>query len=345
MNPKAESGLVLLSLVLLLALLGLVTGASLWFTRAELWAAGRARSELQAAYTAEAGVRHGLALLAPDVDLTALAERSVDALAAPDTPGPWPIAGGGWVAFPGPPFGYGLEVAAAGDTRRVVVRSSATAVRDAALVAVASVALAAEPYAPATLVLGGGPLSFEAAALGGSENRLVTIVGSHANRVAAIGTASSVELEAAIESAEVAGAGIEGDGMATVRRFPLSRFALRSGLDEWAPDVLNASVGARGNPVALRIRGGVVPRLLGAGLLYVAGDLDVMGEVDFAGVVFVEGQVRIGGESCRLDGMLWAREVAFSGACRVAFDAAAVADADRALRLPRLPVLTGLAGG
>ena len=44
-RERSQRGLVLLSLVLILALLGLATGASLWLTRAELWAGLRTRNE------------------------------------------------------------------------------------------------------------------------------------------------------------------------------------------------------------------------------------------------------------------------------------------------------------
>lgn len=338
-----QAGLVIVSVVLILALLGLVTGASLWLTRAELWAAGRARSELQATYTAEAGIRHGLAVLGPDVDWAAVVERDPAALASADEPGPWPIGAGGWVAFPGPPFGYGLEVVGSGDPDgRLVVRSAATAVRGASAVAMASVARAKEPYLPAALVLDGGRLEIEAAAMGTERDPLVQIWGSDV--VASLGVSSVEGLETAIDAASRSGVELRGDPIGRVRGFELERYARRSGLDEIAPAVLSVAQGTRGSPVALRIRGGTVPRLLGAGVLLVDGDLDVEGDVRWYGVVYVDGRLRVGRRDCLVDGMVWSRGVSFAGPCRITAGSEAVREADRALRLPRLPVLTALAG-
>ncbi len=346
MRSDRQAGLVLVSIVLLLALLGLVTGGSLWVTRADLWAAGRARSELQATYTAEAGVRHGLAVLAPDVDWAAVVERSPAALSSPDEAGPWPIGDGGWVAFPGPPFGYGLGIVGPIDhldrSGRLVVRSAATAVRGAAAVAIASLARAATPYAPAAVVLAGGSFEVEAAAFGTLANPRVEIFG--ADGAAALGAASSEGLAAAVAAATAAGARLEGDRSAAVRRFEIGRFGRRSGLDEVAPERLAVPLGAPGSPAAVRVWAGSAPSLRGVGIVLVSGDLDIVGEVGFSGVLVVDGRVQLGGAACRIDGMVWATDVSLAGPCRIAFDRDAVLDADRALRLPRLPVLTALTG-
>lgn len=346
MKSGREDGLVIVSVVLVLALLGLVTGGSLWLTRAELWAAGRARSVLQATYTAEAGVRHGLALLAPDVDWAAVVDREPAALAFPEEPGPWPIGAGGWVAFPGPPFGYALEVVGPADARDaaapLVVRSTASAVRGAAAVAVATAARMETPYAPAALVLTGGHLEFEAAALGTERDPRVELLGR--DRAAPIGTSSVHGLEAALSSARDAGGRVQGEPTSLVRPFDIGRFARRSGLNPSSLDVLANAVGAPGAPVGLWVRGGTAPVLRGAGVLLVDGDLDVATVVDWDGVLIVDGRLRIGGEPCRVEGMVWSRGVAFAGPCRVVASEEAVADADRALRLPRLAVLTGLLG-
>lgn len=342
---RSDVGLVLVSVLLLLAMLGLATGASLWLTRAELWAAGRARSQAQAVYTAEAGIRHGLAVLAPDVDWSALVEGAPAALSSPSDPGPWPIAAGGWVAFPGPPFGYGLEVVAPiGSSRfdpRLVLRSTASAVRDVRLVVEASAARAVRPYAPATLVLAGGDLLVEVAALGSALAPRVEVVGDRA--VPAMAAPSAAALDRLVDAAEAGGVLVDGGVTDSVRPFDRARFARRSGLDERPTAWLATRLGAAEAPAAVRVRPGVAPRLGGHGVVLSTGDLDVRGPVDFEGVVVVEGVLRLGGAGCTLAGMVWAREVAFAGRCRLVFDAGAVALADRALRLPRLPVLTALA--
>jgi len=347
MSARDEAGLVLVSLVLVVALLGLATGGSLWLTRAELWAAGRARAELQATYTAEAGLRHGLAVLAPDVDWRALLDLSPAALSAPDAPGPWPIGRGGWVAFPGPPFGYGLEVVEPSDSLadgdRVVVRSAATAVRDAVGVAIGSVSRAVTPYAPAPIVLAGGALEVEASALGTRARPRVEIRARDGS--AALGAPSPSEMRAALDAVEAGGVLLDGDVDHAVRMFDLERFARRSGLVERPVTVLAAPLGSSGAAGVLRVRGGVAPALQGTGVVLVAGNLEVAGEVGFEGVLVVDGRLRIGGGPCRLDGLVWARGVAFSGPCRVTFEREAIAEADGALRLPRLPVLTGLDRG
>ncbi len=343
-----QRGLVLISVLLVLALLGLATGASLWLTRAELWAAGRARSELQAAYSAEAGVRHALRVLAPDVDWTALVERLPAALAWPDRPGPWAIAGGGWVAFPGPPFGYEVEVVRPTDPRdrtdRLVLRSTSTAVRDARAIVHASVSRAVEPYAPAALVLAGGELEVEAAGHGTPSAPRIRLRAS--TPVAALGATSWEGLDRLVEAAERADASIDGERHGDVRGFDVARFARRSGLVENPVETLEHAHGSPGEPVAVLVRGGVAPGLSGVGAVVVAGDLDVRGDVEFVGVVLIDGRLRVGaGSSCRVRGLVWATSVAFAGPCDVVADAPAVRSADRVLRLPRLPRLTGLRDG
>jgi len=286
-------------------------------------------------------------VLAPDVDWAALVERTPAALSSPASPGPWPIGSGGWVAFPGPPFGYGLEVVAPTDPRsargRLLVRSTASAVRGVTFVLEASVARAARPYLPAALMLTGGTLGVEAAAMGSPGSPLVTLRGD--DRTPALATVDRPRLDAALAAVEAGGVLLEGDANPAARSFEIGRFARRSGLDERAPAVLASAHGARGAPVALRVRGGVAPRLTGVGVVLVTGDLEVDGRVDFSGALLVEGRLRLGGPSCRLSGMVWARDVSLSGPCLLESDRGAVGEADRALRLPRLPVLTALARG
>lgn len=342
-RTASQGGLVLVSVVFVLGLVGLATGGTLWLLRAELWTLGRARSQLQAAYTAEAGVRHGLALLAPDVDWIALVERDPVALASAGDPGPWPIGSGGWVAFPGPPFGYALEIVSAIDPRSsgpVFVRSSATAVRGAVAVTVASVSRDAVPYLPAALVLSGGGLEVEAAATGTAQDPRVELIG--AEGAASLGTPGESELAEALERAESAGFLLDGVATSGVRPFDIERFARRSALEEASVDVFEVEHGTPNAPAALRLRGGSVSRLRGVGVVLVSGDLEVVGEVEWRGAIVVGGRLRMGEGPCRVDGIVWSRGVAFAGGCVVVADHSALELADRALRLPRLPVLTGL---
>lgn len=342
-----QDGLVIVSVVLVMALVGLVTGGSLWLTRAELWAAGRARSHLQAAYTAEAGVRHGLALVAPDVDWSALVDRDPAALVAPEAPGPWPIGGGGWVAFPGPPFGYGLDIVAppAGEPAvgTLVVRSAATAVRGAETVVVATVARDSRSYLPAALVLTDGGLEVDAAAIGTETAPRVELLGE--DEAAPLGTPTAPELATVLDQAETWGVALAGEPISGVRRFDVDRFARRSDFDEISVDALAVEQGTRSKPVGLRLRGGSGLQMRGVGVVFVSGDLEVLGDVAWEGVIVVDGRLRIGHGACRVEGLVWSRGVSFAGPCVVAASRAAVDRADGALRLPRLPVLTGLTAG
>lgn len=347
---RRERGLVLLSVVLILTLLALATGASLWLTRSELWAAGHARAETQAAYSAEAGVRHALAALAPDVDWSALVNGAPAALADPAQPGPWPIGGPGRVSFPGPPFVYAVEridegeaedVAAAPET--VLLRSSATAVRGAKREMVAIAGRASRPYLPAALVLDRGALELEAAALGGPHDPRVVLDARAAGPAAsALASASAESLAAALEEASRAGVTLHGGTSSSARSFDVARFAERSGLATAPPDVLAAPLGSTEAPAALLVRSGTAPALEGAGVLLSAGDLEIAGPVAFDGAVVVAGRLRLGDASCRVRGIVWARSVAFRGPCRIELDVASVEAADAVLRLPRLPVLLAL---
>ncbi len=345
MSAGSERGLVLISVLLVLALLGLATGASLWLARAELWAAGRARSQLQAGYTAEAGVRHALRLLAPDLDWTALVQGLPSALAWPEHPGPWAIAGGGWVAFPGPPFGYEVEVVRPLDSEDLaeplLLRARATAVRDAEATVIGTVSRAPEPYAPSAVVVAGGRLDFEPAGFAASTGPGVVVRGEAS--MAALGSTTWEALDRAAEEAERAGARIEGERHGDVRSFDVARFARRTGRIEHPTDVLERGHGSPDAPTALVVRGGVATGLFGVGAVLVSGDLDVQGNVDLTGVLLVEGELRVGaGTECRLRGLVWATSLIFAGPCEVVGDPDVVRRTDHVLRLPRLPRLTGL---
>jgi len=341
MTLQPQRGLVLLSVVLILALLALATGASLWLTRAELWAAGHARAEVQAAYSAEAGVRHALAVLAPDVDWSALVGGSPAALADPAQPGPWPIGAEGRVTFPGPPFAYAverIEDAEAAAPETVLLRSSATAVRGARREIIAVVGRASQAYAPAALVVDRGALEIEAAALGS------VVLDARAAGAAALSlaTASPESLAAALEEASRGTVTLHGGTSSAARSFDVARFAERTGLAADDPASLAAALGASEAPAALLVRSGTAPRLEGAGVLLSAGDLEISGPVAFDGAVVVAGTLRLGDASCRVRGLVRARAVRFRGPCRIDLDLTAVGAADAVLRLPRLPVLLAL---
>lgn len=332
----SERGLVLVSVVLVLGLLGLATGGSLWMTRAELWAAGRARSERQARYTAEAGVWHAMAVLAPGAGWSAVRDREPAALSEPDEPGPLPIGAGGWAVFPGPPFGYGVEIVSA-ERAGLVLRSSATAVRGARHRLDATVVRARSPYAPAALVLSNGPLVLGAEALA-SGPRVVLLGEGRASVMTVDRAARDAVLRELGDSARV-----EGEVSSGLRRFDVARFAEDAGLAIQPVDQLALGLGEEGSPVALRVRGGTVGRLEGTGAFFVDGDLDVRGEVSFQGALFVSGRLQLAAAGCRLRGLVWADSVSLSGPCEIVHDAAAIREADEALRLPRLPVLAALA--
>jgi hypothetical protein len=343
MMARCERGAVLVSVLLLLALLGLSTGASLWLTRSELWAAGRARSRMQATYTAEAGIRHALAVLAPAADFALLLERSASALANPSQPGPWPIFGGGAVFFPGPPFGYEIAIVdgrnVAGDAARVVLRSTANAVRGAHHAMTAVVGRSVVPYAPAAVVATTGEL----AASGIAAPLVIDARTPSAGAQAALGAGSSELAARMSESAERAGAGLLGRRTRVVKPFDVHEFARRSGIVEDDPESLAGGLGSSEAPALAIVRRGTAPSLVGAGLLVASGDLELAGKIDFAGVIAVAGQVVLGGaEPCQVRGMLWARSVVLRGPCALAFDSLAIERADALLRLPRLPVLLAL---
>jgi hypothetical protein len=337
MSGQGERGIALLASVLILALLAAVTAATLWVTRSELWVAGSARSYLQARYSAEAGVWHALALLAPGTDFAALL-AGTGGVSDPATPGPLPLPGGGWVAFPGPPFGYAVAVAAeAGD--RVRLRSSATAVRGAQRTVVATVGRAPEPYAPAALVVASGEVVVE-----GGVGGVVLDARDPADGGQAVVAAATDEAAAAARtSLAAAGASLLGGAPpARARSFDVAAFALATGVAEDSPAVLASVHGAPGAPAALVVAGGIAPRLVGHGAVFARGALELQGDVDWHGVLYVAGELRVAATSCTVAGMVWAERIVFASGCTLRFDAAGVATADQAEPLPRRPTLLAL---
>lgn len=334
---RDERGMALVASILVLTLLAAVTAATLWLTRSELWVAGTARSFLQARYSAEAGVWHALALLAPGTDFADLV-AGTGGLSDPADPGPLPLGGGGWVAFPGPPFGYAVTVAAESG-ERVRLRSSATAVRGAQRTVVATVGRAATPHAPAVLVVPSGTVAVEPAVTGIALDARDPADGGQAL------VAAATEDAAAAAQAALAASGatlLGGAPPARARAFDVARFGLATGLAETSPADLGGVHGAPGAPAALLVASGVAPGLEGHGVVFARGPLELQGAVDWHGVLYVAGELTITATSCAVAGMVWAEAIRFASGCALRFDAAAIATADQAARLPRRPTLLSL---
>jgi len=351
-----ERGMALVGAVVVLVLLAAATATTLELAGSELWAAGRVRSSTQARYTAEAGAYHAVALLAPGTTFAALlAGRG--GLADPGEPGPLPFPGGGWVDFPGPPFGYSVTPrplpsggVAAGAPDRVLLVADATAVRAARHTITATVGRAHEPYAPAALALAGGSVELDGDAVSGAgaASAAVVIDGSSPADGAQVAVAALSEPGAASAVGAIAHGGgvLLGPGPSgALRAIDLEAYAADSGLPSMSPSDLTGPQGSAQLPVARRLVTGVAPGLSGDGLIVATGDLELRGAVDFHGVVFVSGLLRIDADSCSLAGMVWARSLRLSRPCAIRYDAGAVAVADRPLRLPRRAVLLALTDG
>jgi hypothetical protein len=339
-----ERGIALLAAILLLALLAGVTAATLWMVRSELWVAGSARAFAQARYGAEAGVWHALSSLAPGTDFAALVAGR-GGLADPTAPGPLPFPGGGFVSFPGPPFGYVVTVQPLA-SERVRLRSVATSVRGARRTVVATIGRELLPYAPAALVVGSGRVTIAAALHGlapeaGGVAIDARVPASGTQAIVAAATAAAAEL--AWTSLAAGGATLLG-ATPTVRArpFDVAAFATDTHLVLQAPTVLAANQGVAGTPVALLIAPGSAPRLVGHGALFVGGSLEIAGDVDWSGVLYVAGELRLAATTCRITGLVWAEEISFANGCLLRFDPSLPAEADGAVRLPRRPTLLAL---
>lgn len=342
-TAAGERGVALVASILILALLAAVTAATLWLTRSELWVAGHARSFLQARYTAEAGAWHALAALAPGTSYADLV-AGTGGLADPAQPGPLPFPGGGFVAFPGPPFGYAVTVHALGG-ERVRLRSTATAVRGARRAVDAIVGRDLAPYAPAALVVLAGDVALAPAlaglapeAGGVAIDAALPAGGKQAIVAAATGAAADAAWSSLAAGATLTGA----TPRARARPFDVVAFARAGGLAEQPPTVLGAALGATGSPAAALIGAGSAPGLVGHGVALVAGDVQIDGTIDWRGALYVAGALRIGAGACRIAGMVWARSISFATGCALRFDPAALAEAEAALRLPRRPTLLAL---
>lgn len=346
---RATRGAVLLTCLVLLAALLAAGATSLWLTRSELWAAGNARAARQARHTAEAGVLHALAVMGPGASFGALL-AGTGGLADPARPGPMPLAGGGWVEFPGPPFGYGVSLVdttpAADGSPRLLVDAVATAVRGARHGIRATVGRSPEPYAPAGLVVASGRLSFAGSAVGTAALPGVVLDGRLARRreEAALAATTVAGTASARAASEAASAGLLGARGATVARgFDVRAFVSESGLVSQPLGLLDGAVGSDQSPAGVRVEPGDAARLTGAGIVAVDGDLTVVGETGWKGVLLVTGRVRFEGSPCRVSGMVWAEDAEFAAPCEIVLDPSAVALADGMLHLPRLPVLLALA--
>ena len=341
---RGERGLALLAAVLILTLLAAITAATLWLVRSELWVAGSARAFLQARLSAEAGAWHALSRIAPGGDFAALL-AGTGGLADAADPGPLPMPGGGFVEFPGPPFGYAVTVHAI-DAERVRLRSTATSVRGARRVVDATVGRAADPYAPAALVVPSGTIAIDPALVGLAPDAggvLVDAV-SPADGTQAVVAASDGDAAAAAWSSLAASAAtLRGaTARARARPFDVAAFATATGLAAVQAEDLTTTRGTAEAPVALRVAPGAAPLLQGHGVVLVAGDLVVDGPLDWRGVLYVAGELHVRGPACHVDGVVWTNALRLTTGCSLRFDRAALTAADGALRLPRLPTLLAL---
>lgn len=339
-----ERGIALLGSILILALLAAVTASTLWLTRSELWVAGSARAYLQARYAAEAGVWHALAAIAPGTDFAALV-AGTGGLADPGEPGPLPFPGGGFVDFPGPPFGYSVTATVLA-TERVRLRAVGTSVRGARRTVDATVGRELEPYAPAALVARSGEVTVSPALAGLPPDAGGVAVDARTpagGAQAIVAAATADEAEAARASLSSGGATLLGDTAAVrARPFDVAAFAAGARLVAQPPDVLAAEQGGAGAPVALAVAAGTAPRLVGHGVLLATGPLEVVGDVDWSGVLYVAGELRLAATTCHVAGLVWAERVSFATGCALRFDPAAIQEADSALRLPRRPTLLAI---
>lgn len=335
-----DQGLVLLGVLVAMALLGSSTAASLWLMRTEFLSIGARRAGAQAWYSADAALRHGLAVLAPDIDLEALRGRSAQALVDPLRPGPWPIGSGGWTAFPGPPFGYRLEILPGeepvGSSDRLQIRAHVRAVRETSLILEAMLGLDSEPDAPAALVLGGGGVQIESGGRGSLAAPGVELVGE-----AALATTSRADLGRALEVLEEGLATVDGTTSASARFYDVDRLARRNGIEVMEAASVPGHFGG-GRPAIARIDGGRLEGLEGSGVFLAAGDLEIDGPVAFEGVLVVGGTLRLSGRGCSLRGMVRAERIEFAAPCRLVRHPPAIRLADGILRLPRLPRLISI---
>jgi hypothetical protein len=358
-SPPSERGAALVAVVVVLVLIAGATAATLWLTASDLWAAGRARSAAQARYTAEAAVYHALRLLAPGGSFAAVVAGRGGLIDAAD-PGPLPLFGGGWVSFPGPPFGYAVTVGrladagaggATGRFERVLLFAGSTAPRGARHAMTATVGRAREPYAPAALVVTDGEVELFGDAVadtGPQESAAVVIDGgpSVEGLPAALAARAAESIERALQAITHAGGVVLGaTTSALLRPVDLASYARETGLAARAPAGLESPLGTYGQPRAAWLGPGAAPGLTGYGAVVADGDLEIRGPIDFRGVVLVAGTLAIEAEPCVVRGMVWARALRLGSRCTIRYDDAAVVAADGVLRLPREAVLLALSDG
>ncbi|MFP6664878.1 MAG: hypothetical protein VCC00_11795 [Deltaproteobacteria bacterium] len=319
----AQRGIVLISALLLLVLLTAATGAGLWLVRSDLWAAGAARAELQALYTAEAGLFAAAAGIAP----------ATLGLNEPEAWQALPI--GIKQFFPGPPFGYRLRNPRGGfgsggrPLLRLEVESEAVAGARRHLEA--TIVRREQAYAPAAMLIRLGGIDLTQAALS-----LAT-----APNLRLRGTVSAPALAAAGEEVERRLFALLADSRVHVRpRGPIG-FA--------APIAIAAFAAATGRPVEagplfsppaggahLRfLGGGTLPNLVGDGLVVSLGDLRIENAFDFAGVLLVAGRLELDATTCRMRGFVQADSLVLHAPCEFVLDPQAVRAADALEPLPR----------
>lgn len=320
---SGQRGIVLISALLLLVLLTATTGAGLWLVRSDLWAAGAARAELQALYTAEAGLFVAAAAIAP-ATLPLNESRAWEAL---------PI--GIKEIFPGPPFGYWMRNPRGGlgsggrPLLRLEVESEAVA--GARRYLEATIVRREQAYAPAAVLIRRDHIELRGAAL--------SLFSAPNLRLR--GTASAPALAAATEEVERRLFALLSDSRVEMEpRGPIG-FAAAVAIEQFA--------GASGRPVEagpvfalpvggshLRfLGGGTLGALEGDGLVVSLGDLRIENSLDFAGVLLVSGRLELDASPCRLRGFLQADSLVLHAGCEFILDPQAVREADALEPLPR----------
>jgi hypothetical protein len=320
---SAQGGIVLISALLLLVLLAAATGAGLWLVRSDLWAAGAARAELQALYTAEAGLFAAAARIPPATlplnEPRAWKDTQVDIKHI----------------FPGPPFGYWLRNPRGGlgsggrPLLRLEVESEAVAGAWRRLEG--TIVRREEAYAPAAVLIRRGGIELTGSALSLSS----------APNLRLHGTSDAPALVAAVEEVERRLFPLLSDSRVEILpRQPIG-FAAGVAIAEFAEATgrpLEAGplvVLPTGGSHLRFLGGGTLRSLEGDGLVVSLGDLRIENALDFAGVLLVAGRLELAVSRCRLQGFLQADSLLLHAPCDFTLDRQAVREADAMEALPR----------
>jgi len=364
MNNRGTALVATLSIALVLLPLGAFVAMQ---CRTDLLIQHNLRAEIEAFYTAEAGLEHAISEIGPGTSFDPLLSGP-DRLAGTRDDGAFPFRGGSPAPFPHAPFQYDVRVIKL-DAATIRLVSTGTGIKNAVKIVNVLATRSSIPHTPAALYVEGDPTSLDVGSgsfvVSGMDHNVGAPAGSASGAAAPIPALSTSQADAEATLAQrltpaAARRLIGTGGTPSIAHSDALDLASYAAAVAGRPEAVNITattitgrvvLGTPQDPQISLTAGDceVSGQVSGRGILLVNGRLRVVGTLSFAGLVLAMGGVLFEpGSAVTIDGTLWQGAAVSSppqlrGDGAIAYSSAALAAVDRRFPglLPHAVVIAG----